>query len=228
MKIVLYLVLLVFVALAIYYVVRRRPGGPAASRLDRTLFGNDTTAFQSQLDSRMADAPAPAGDPMHRGLQPPAATWNAQVFRDIEWQRFEAVCSILFAEEELVSCRHSPEKPVGNEEMREFRDVVASHKLHRGTFVTSGTFTAQARDFAKSNGISPLDGLALLALISRRTAEQQKELLRIAYEGEYWRPTCASCGLKMVERSEGRKGALFWGCADYPRCQFTLPIGSAD
>ena len=36
---------------------------------------------------------------------------------------------------------------------------------------------------------------------AQRTPEQQDDLLRIAYEGDYRRPTCASCGIKMVERS---------------------------
>ena len=45
----------------------------------------------------------------------------------------------------------------------------------------------------------------------------------MAYEGEYWRPTCASCGTKMVERSRSSDGGLFWGCTNYPRCKRTLP-----
>ncbi len=192
---------------------------------------------------------------MHRGLQPRATAWNAQVFRDIEWRRFEAVCANLFAQAgfearsqshgadggvdiwlysqnaegpaAVVQCKHWLGKPVGVKELREFYGVMASHKLTRGTFATSGTYTPDARDFARSNGISVLDSLALLALISRRDPQQQKELLEIAYEGEYWRPTCASCGLKMVERVARRGGGLFWGCTEYPRCRFTLPVRKA-
>jgi len=51
-----------------------------------------------------------------------------------------------------------------------------------------------------------------------RTAEQQAELLAVAYEGEYWRPTCASCGIKMVERPAKAGRAAFWGCANFRRC----------
>lgn len=46
----------------------------------------------------------------------------------------------------------------------------------------------------------------------------------IAYEGEYWRPTCASCGVKMVERTARGKGDKFWGCAQYPKCRSTLQM----
>lgn len=65
-----------------------------------------------------------------------------------------------------------------------------------------------------------------MALIAKRTPEQQQELLDVAYEGEYWRPTCASCGTKMVERSRSSDGGLFWGCTNYPRCKRTLPKAS--
>ncbi|MHB1122380.1 MAG: topoisomerase DNA-binding C4 zinc finger domain-containing protein [Ramlibacter sp.] len=50
------------------------------------------------------------------------------------------------------------------------------------------------------------------------------ELLQIAYEGEYWRPTCANCGTKMVEREARNTASRFWGCAQYPRCKSMLPM----
>lgn len=242
------------VVLVVLYLVARPKPDSAPSRMDPTLFGRDTTAFVSQLDSRLASQ-AGELEPLHRGLRSPATTWNAQVFRDIEWRRFEEVCASLFAQAgfeartqshgadggvdiwlysanaqgpaAVVQCKHWLGKPVGVKEVREFYGVMASHKLTRGTYATSGTFTPDARDFARSNGISPMDGLALLALISRRTSQQQKELLALAYQGEYWRPTCPSCGIKMVERQARRKGKAFWGCAEYPRCGFTLPVRSA-
>jgi len=43
-------------------------------------------------------------------------------------------------------------------------------------------------------------------------------------DGDYWRPTCASCGIKMVERTKKAGGAGFWGCATYPKCRSTLPM----
>lgn len=249
-----YAVLFGFVLLMIWRVVRPKSASAPASKLEHTLFGKDTTAFASQLDSRMGPSTL-QGEAPHRGERPPATAWSAQVFRDIEWRRFEAVCASLFAQAgfeartqshgadggvdiwlyshnaqgpaAVVQCKHWLGKPVGVKEVREFYGVMASHKLPRGTFATTGSFTAEARDFAKSNGVSALDGLALLALISRRTSAQQKELLQIAYEGEYWRPTCASCGIKMVDRAGRKRGSSFWGCADYPRCAFTLPMQPA-
>jgi restriction system protein len=249
-----YIVVLGLALLVVYVVFRSRPEGFSASKLEPTYFARDTTDF-ARFDSRMADD-GPAPEPAHRGLQPPATTWSAQVFRDIEWHRFEAVCTTLFAQAgfesrtkshgadggveiwlyshnakgpaAVVQCKHWLGKPAGVKELRDFRALMASNKLPRGTFATSSGFTAEAREFAKANGISALDGLTLLALISQRTHAQQQALLQIAYEGEYWRPTCANCAIKMVERSTRKKASEFWGCTEYPRCRFTLPVRGPD
>lgn len=237
--------------LAIALVIRLRHGAPPASRLDSSQMPSqmgNTTLFGSPLDSRLGD---PVGEPSGPG-QPPAQAWNTQVFRDIEWQRFEAVCTILFAQTGLeirtapqgveggadiwlysphagrpaamVRSLHRPGKKVVLQEVQVFREAMASHGLPQGTFATSGTFSADARAFARANGINALDRLALLALISQRTAQQKNELLDVAYQGEYWRPTCVHCGTKMVERRARKKGRTFWGCTDYPRCSFMLPV----
>lgn len=177
--------------------------------------------------------------------------WSAAVFASIEWRRFEAVCEAFFAQAGLatrsqshgadggvdiwlqsmhmdmpriVQCKHWQGKPVGVREMREFRGVMASHQLESGSYVTSSTFTDDATAFAKANKISLQDGAALLRQISLRTPEQQSALLTVAYEGDYWRPTCASCGIKMVEKTRKRDAAKFWGCSNYPRCKTTIAM----
>jgi hypothetical protein len=99
-----------------------------------------------------------------------------------------------------------------------------SHQLKRGTYATTSTYTPDAQQFAKDNGINALDGAGLLALIAKRMPNQQQELLAVAYEGEYWRPTCASCGVKLVERTPAKGGANFWGCSNYPKCKSRLPM----
>lgn len=170
-----------------------------------------------------------------------SVSWNKQVFSDIEWRRFEAVCERFFAQGgfktksqshgadggvdiwmysdnaegavSIAQCKHFNNKDVDVKLVREFYGVMSSHKLQRGTFVTSSGFTADAQKFASENGINTLNGDLLLKLITARSAEQQKELLDIAYEGEYSIPTCASCGIKLLKREK------FWGCSNYPRCK---------
>lgn len=185
----------------------------------------------------------------------PATSWSPAVFAAIEWRRFEAVCEALFSQAgfetnsqshgadggvdiwlysanahgpvAVVQCKHWQGKAVGVKEMREFFGVMASHQLKRGTYATTSSYTADARQFAKANGINAMDGLALLALIAKRTPEQKQTLLDVAYEGDYWRPTCASCGIKLVARKPAKGGTGFWGCSNYPRCKSKLPMVAA-
>lgn len=184
-----------------------------------------------------------------------ATSWSPTVFASIEWRRFEAVCEKLFGQAgfetksqshgadggvdiwlhsrnaegpvAVVQCKHWQGKAVGVKELREFFGVMASHKLQRGTYATTSTYTADAQQFAKDNGINALDGKGLLALIAKHTPDQQQELLNVAHEGEYWRPTCASCGIKLVERTPTKGGAHFWGCSNYPKCKSRLPMVAA-
>ena len=185
----------------------------------------------------------------------PATSWSPAVFAAIEWRRFEAVCEVLFGQAgfetksqshgadggvdiwlhsrnaegpvAVVQCKHWQGKAVGVKELREFFGVMASHQLKRGTYATTSTYTPDALRFAKDNGINALDGQGLLALIAKRTPEQQKALLDVAYEGAYWRPTCASCGVKMVDRAPSKGGSHFWGCSNYPACKSRLPMVTA-
>ena len=191
-------------------------------------------------------------EPSQLSSDPPVvhSTWSKDVLSAIEWRRFEAVVEALFAQAgfetrsqshgadggvdiwlhsknadgpvAVVQCKHWQGKPVGVKEMREFLGVMVSKGLKRGTYATTSRYTADALEFAKANGINAQDGTGLLKLIAQRTPEQQARLLEVAYEGEYWKPTCASCGVKMVERTPKNGGAAFWGCKNYPRCKRTL------
>jgi restriction system protein len=224
---------------------------PARSSVKTEPFANERSAAPSPAGviahERSAQASQSAASPNLR-----ATAWSTQVFEAIEWRRFEAVCEALFAQAgfetksqshgadggvdiwlhsrsaagpvAVVQCKHWRGKPVGVKELREFLGVMASHQLKRGTYATSSRYTADAQEFAKNNGINALDGGGLLALIAKRTPEQQQTLLDVVYEGDYWRPTCASCGVKMLERKPAKGGAAFWGCANFPRCRSTLPM----
>ncbi len=224
---------------------------PMTSSVKAEPFANERSAAPSPAGvmAHACSAPASqsAASPNLRAI-----AWSSQVFEAIEWRRFEALCEALFAQAgfetksqshgadggvdiwlhsrsaagpvAVVQCKHWRSKPVGVKELREFLGVMASHQLKRGTYATSSRYTADAQEFAKSNGINALDGNGLLALIAKRTPEQKQALLDVAFEGEYSRPTCASCGIKMLERKPAKGGAAFWGCANFPRCRSTLPM----
>lgn len=187
---------------------------------------------------------------------PKAKQWAPEVFDHIEWRRFEAFCEGLYAQAGvrtksqshgadggidiwlhlqnaskpmIVQCKHWSRK-VAVDDVRAFFGVLKSHDLDRGIFATSSTFTADAADFSSANGISAQDRSGLLKLVSTRGAEQRASLLSIAYEGEYWRPTCASCGVKMVVREPKGGGDYFWGCANFGklRCRSMIKLRNAE
>lgn len=101
---------------------------------------------------------------------------------------------------------------------------MATKGVSHGQFATTSTFTDDAIAFAKETGVNLLDVKKLLALIAERSQDQQRALLSIALEGNYWRPTCVNCGIKMVDRNPRKDGSAFWGCAGYPRCKTTMPM----
>lgn len=209
------------------------------------------TPFSGREDTAIWTAGQPETARTSKASTPPTE-WSPSVFNAIEWRRFEAVCEALLAQAGfearsqshgpdggvdvwlyskhtqgpalVVQCKHWLSKPVGVKEMREFFGVMASHQLKRGTYATTSTFTPDATAFAKQNGIHLLDGKGLLALIAKRTPEQQQALLAVAFEGDYARPTCASCGVKMVERANRQTGSRFWGCTNYPRCKSKIAM----
>ncbi|WP_269631898.1 restriction endonuclease [Pelomonas sp. BJYL3] len=127
----------------------------------------------------------------------------------------------------LVQCKHWQGKKVGVDKIRELRGVMAAQNVKRGQFATTSTFTADAMAFAAENGVNLLSVDKLPQLIASWTPEQQSELLNVALEGEYWRPTCVNCGVKMVDRVSRNGGAPFWGCPAFPKCKTTMPMRAA-
>lgn len=216
----------------------RRPTD-VPSPVGRTTIESDRTAAQLM--------------PRSARLETAPQSWGTAVFDVIEWRRFEALVEALFAQAgfgtksqshgadegidiwlysrsapgtpvSVVQCKHWRGKRVGVDKVRELRGVMAEKGVARGQFATTSTFTDDAVAFARKNGINLLDVRGLLALIGKRTEEQQRALLDVATEGDYWRPTCVNCGIKMVERKPRKGGAAFWGCERFPKCKTSMPM----
>ena len=117
-----------------------------------------------------------------------------------------------------VQCKHWKSTQVGIKEVREFLGVMAACHIKRGIYATTSRFSDKARQFARANGISALDGGRLLAMIQAQTPQQQRQLLDVALQGEYWKPTCASCGHKMARKKTGN--VFSWQC----KCGKSQPI----
>ena len=181
--------------------------------------------------------------------------WSLELIREIEWKRFEDLCQ-KFYEAKGIRCETTPLGPDGGIDIRIFQDdsgkatsivqckawgsryvgvqpvrellgVMTHQKIEKAFFMTSGRFSDDAKDVAKSNRITLIDGQMLLMMLQRLPSSGQNELLAFATEGDYTTPTCPGCGKKMrsVPGKVGRPD--FWGCPDYPKCRQRLGMRRA-
>lgn len=176
--------------------------------------------------------------------------WSIELIRDIEWKRFEDVCQKFYELKgirsettplgpdggidirlyqddsgratSVVQCKAWGERYVGVKPVRELLGVMTHEKIGKAFFMTSGRFSDDAKEVAKSNRITLIDGDMLLMMIQRLPEADRLRLLSFATEGDYKIPTCPSCGVKM-KRVQGKVGRSdFWGCRHYPRCRQKL------
>lgn len=117
-------------------------------------------------------------------------------------------------ERHFVQCKQWKAFKVGVTTVRELYGVMAAHGAAGGFVVTSGQFTADAKEFAAGRNIALMDGAALRALIDGvQTAPAAKQT---------GVPACPQCGSGMVRRTAKRganSGQDFWGCSKYPACR---------
>lgn len=126
----------------------------------------------------------------------------------------------------LVQCKHWRTQSVGVTVVRELNGVVAAKKARGGFVVTTGSFTEEARTFARSCPIGLTDGgqlrVALQALSPASIFADRAELSKAAPGDSV---SCPKCGSAMVRRVAGRgpsAGSGFWGCSRYPACRGTV------
>jgi restriction system protein len=183
---------------------------------------------------------------------PPAKQWGPEVYRAVEWRRFAAVCEALFTQAgfstrvtlrgantgtdialyarkagkllALVRSHQSLDQSIPLDALRQLQQKMTAYPGTYGVYATTATLQPDARQFAQDHGIHVLEGPSLLRLIADRPPAQQQALLDVAYQGEYWRPTCPCCDVKMRRRMPVQGGALFWGCNNYPDCRVRLPM----
>ena len=182
------------------------------------------------------------------------STWTLALLRSLEWKRFEELCAAYFqqlgfrtrmtpagpdggvdihllADESgksavLVQCKAWSSYDVGVKAVRELLGVMTAEGVAEGVFVTTGRYTQAARDFVAGREIVLIDGPDLLEKIRLLHDDRQRALLAIATAGDFTRPTCPSCGVKMVRRIARASGDAFWGCPNFPGCRTTLRIAA--
>lgn len=128
----------------------------------------------------------------------------------------------------LVQCKQWRALKVGVTVVRELFGVISAEGATGGFVVTSGTFTEDAREFAKGRNIKLIDGSALRQILEQvqdsgatTPSDNKVDAKPLAV------PTCPKCGSNMIVR-EARKGPSagnkFLGCSRFPGCKGTLPL----
>lgn len=134
----------------------------------------------------------------------------------------------------LVQCKQWKAFKVGVEVVRELYGVMAAKGAAGGFVVTSGRFTAEARDFASGRNVRLIEGPQLQALLGQASASgsgtqnpSRAQASARTAPFEPATPTCPLCSKPMVRRTAKRgsnAGVPFWGCTRYPDCRGTRPI----
>jgi len=200
----------------------------------------------------LPEAPTPESLPETTLTTESPRVWTESILKEIEWKRFETVTKEFLnmtgylaqetkvgadggvdiritkqgnsAFQGIVQCKAWNAYKVGVKPVRELFGIMAAEKVAVGMLISSGTFTAEAEDFAKGKVVL-IPGWKFLEHILKLSEENRQRLLEIALEGDYQTPTCPQCDLKMTLRevkSGKNSGSKFWGCVRYPRCRQTF------
>lgn len=127
----------------------------------------------------------------------------------------------------LVQCKHWKLDKIGVKVVRELYGVVAAEGASGGVVICSGTFTHEARDFAKGKPMELIEGTALARMVEevkrKPSSFNANTILSSAQQAVN---VCPLCGGEMVLRTarKGTKaGEKFWGCSSYPKCRGKKP-----
>ncbi len=133
----------------------------------------------------------------------------------------------------LVQCKNWRTHKVGVRVVRELFGLVKAEGAAGGALVVTGEFTAEAREFARQNGVDLVDGEGLTSFVEgRRTTPFRAENRQSGSPDEsddypspiVDAPSCPRCQSPMVKRTAKRgtrAGSPFWGCSKWPRCRGT-------
>lgn len=178
---------------------------------------------------------------------------GVSVLNDMSWQEFEMLVSEHYrrkgfqvtreggngpdggvdlvlrqkSETYLVQCKQWKAYKVGVQPVREFFGVMAARGAAGGYFVTSGEYTADAKDFARGRNLELIDGKTLRAMIDAARAPVVGAAQPAPIPQAATTPSCPKCGADMarrVARQGSNAGKEFWGCCTYPACKGTLPL----
>ena len=146
----------------------------------------------------------------------------------------------------FVQCKRWKTWTVGVQAVRELYGVTSGERADGAIFVTSGSYTPDAIDFARDKPIKLVDGRQLVAMLETVQSPAAKKSAETKPNSDVPRhvPTtplpelpparttgavsvaepCPRCGSRMVLRTTKKgpnAGSQFWGCSRYPECRGT-------
>jgi restriction system protein len=178
--------------------------------------------------------------------------WSKELISELDWRVFEKLCLNIwhlkgFSVKEtgagadggvdfylyakatkqkigVVQCKSWSKRQIDVKVLRELQGVVASEQLKLGLLMYSGILSKGAHEFMKNPAVSvkAQGGADILAEIGKLSSETQAELLKKMTVGDYEKPSCPNCDTKLVRRTAHKTGKQFWGCANFPRCRYTM------
>lgn len=126
------------------------------------------------------------------------------------------------SEKTYVQCKHWKATSIGVDKLREFFGVMVSGGADNGFYVTTGRYSAPAREFAEQHGIQLIDGSDLNSAYQQQPTEQPPETIETQAT-----PHCPNCNSAMILRTAQKgknKGSQFWGCSRFPACRGTINV----
>ena len=136
----------------------------------------------------------------------------------------------------LVRCKRWRDAQVSVQPVRELFGVMHADGADAAIFVSSGSYTADAKQFTEGKPIRLIDGEELALMLA--VVQEERRAERTAGRGFtpfnqqfIFGKVCPICGAAMVKRVARRRpsaGGSFWGCSRFPTCRGTLPEASLE
>ena len=131
----------------------------------------------------------------------------------------------------VAQCKRWRDAQVGVQPVRELFGVMHAAGAHAAIFVSSGSYTSDAAEFARGQPIRLIAGEELASMVAtiqgeRRIEGRLAKALAPSPQRTVYGKVCPICGSSMVKRiaKKGPKaGGSFWGCSRFPACRGTLP-----
>lgn len=180
---------------------------------------------------------------------------GSSALRNISWQEFEQLVGEAFrrrgysvqenggggadggidlvlsknGEKFVVQCKQWRAAKVGVTVIRELYGVMAAGGATGGFVVTCGTFTEEAKAFAKGRNLVLLGGGELEKMIRETpcAATAGPAVAPATARAASAHPNCPICDSTMLLRTAQRganAGRKFWGCSAYPSCRGAVTV----